>query len=320
MYIQRVSNGSPKFQSNINKFGDDDLISQARRNWLRENIVDNSMPYYEIIGQEKRLEEYELKKLVASLCGQKLNQDSLNTVFQKLKPRNSEVSKRVSVPKESLLNDEAIENLSLMNIALVSKKLGVYRGQTLNGNFYALNVLKQAGIERIVDLAGYEELEETCKKMGLEYLYYSTPPYYFIQGQMFKTEEICKNNAIRQSLLFNYTKEETETFVNRSVERWHKFLEEEINDFIKFIQTMQKGNLYIGCEFGTYTTENALMLNAHFNPLFLRGQKFISTYNRVLTPKLINLYKNLTIEHKQLLGWTKEYDQLVLKRLQSYVR
>lgn len=320
MYIQRVSNGSPKFQSNINKFGDDDLVSQSRRSWLRENIVDNSMPYYEIIGQEKRLEEYELKKLVASLCGQKLNQDSLNSVFQKLKPRNSEVSKSVSVPKESLLNNEAIENLSLMNLALVSKKLGVYRGQTLNGNFYALNVLKQAGIERIVDLAGYEGLEETCEKMGLEYLYYSTPSYYFIQGQMFKTEEICKNDAKHQTLLFNYTKEDAEAAINRSVERWHKYLDKEINDFIKFIQTMQKGNLYIGCEFGTYTTENALMLNAHFNPLFLRGQKFISTYNRVLTPKLINLYKNLTIEHKQLLGWTKEYDQLVLKRLQSYVR
>ena len=188
----------------------------------------------------------------------------------------------------------------------------------------ALELLEESleNASRILSIKGgevYEGLEETCEKMGLEYLYYSTPSYYFIQGQMFKTEEICKNDAKHQTLLFNYTKEDADAAINRSVERWHKYLDKEINDFIKFIQTMQKGNLYIGCEFGTYTTENALMLNAHFNPLFLRGQKFISIYNRVLTPKLINLYKNLTTEHKRLLGWTKEYDQLVLKRLQSYV-
>lgn len=316
MKIQRVSNDSQKFQSNINKFGEDDLISQARRNYLREHLSQNTLPFYDILGQEKRLEEYELKKLIASLCGQKVNQDSQLSIFKKIYqiPTNPQ---NTTQKLKGKLNNEAIENLPLFNLELVSNKLGVYRGQTLNGNLNALKVLKQAGIERIVDLAGYEGLKETCKDMGLEYLYYSTPPYYFLQGQMFKTEEGCKEQALHQCKYFRITDKSAETYVNRNLEHWRKNLKIELDDFVKFIQTMKKGKLYIGCEYGTYTTDNALMLNAFFNPLYVREKKFVTTYNRPFTSKLINLYKNLTTEHKRLLGWIKEFDQLTLKRLQA---
>ena len=78
---------------------------------------------------------------------------------------------------------------------------------------------------------------------------------------------------------------------------------------------MQKGHLYIGCEYGTYTTDNALMLNAYFNPLYIKCSKYVTPYNKSLTNRLINLYQNLSTEHKNLMGWTKDFDALTKKAL-----
>ena len=48
-----------------------------------------------------------------------------------------------------------------------------------------------------------------------------------------------------------------------------------LNNFVKFIQTMQKDYVYIGCEYGKYKTDNALMVNKFFNPAFEDGKNYI---------------------------------------------
>ena len=303
----------------LNSCGDDDVISQARRAFIREHYVNEIMPYSDILDNSKRLEEYELKKMVASLCGQKVSSDSLSSIYETLKFKKSELPSNLPKAPSCRLNFEAIEELPIFNLELSSAKLGVYRGQTLQANPNYLKLVKQAGIERIVDLAGYEALEENCKELGLEYLYYATPPYYFLQGSMFKTEQDCRKTALRQGRLFQYSEGETKMVVERSVNVWKKHLEEELDDFVKFILTMQKGNLYIGCEYGTYTTDNAMMLNSYFNPLYVREKKYVNFHNRIFLNQFVNLYKNLRIEHKELMGWTKQFDTMLHKKLLALV-
>ena len=53
--------------------GYDDEISKMRRQHIREHYYDDIMPYQSIYEREKRLEEFELNKLIGSLLGKKLN-------------------------------------------------------------------------------------------------------------------------------------------------------------------------------------------------------------------------------------------------------
>ena len=297
-------------------FGDDDAISQLRRTYIREHYLKETFPLYYNSNNSGRLEEYELKQLLASLCGKKVRSDSLESVFKTLKPENMELPAKFLIPEKGGLANDIIQNLPILNLDLVSQKMGVYRGATLQASSKnLLDMIKQAGIERIIDLAGYESLEDSCKDIGLEYLYYSTPSYYLISGEMFKTKANCKESALLQSRLFALSKKETNAFVERSITSWEQNIKEELNDFVKFITTMQKGHLYIGCEYGTYTTDNALMLNAYFNPLYIKCSKYVTPYNKSLTNRLINLYQNLSTEHKNLMGWTKDFDALTKKAL-----
>lgn len=49
-----------------NVFGYDD-VSKMRREHIREHIYENAIPYQSIYERERRLEEFELKKLINSL-------------------------------------------------------------------------------------------------------------------------------------------------------------------------------------------------------------------------------------------------------------
>ena len=101
---------------------------------------------------------------------------------------------------------------------------------------------------------------------------------------------------------------------------WEKNKNAEIDEFVSFIQEMKKGNLYIGCEYGTQTTDNALMLNAFFNPMYVRTKKYVTSYNIIYTKKLEKLYKNLTQEHKERMGWSKEFEAGLVENLKAISR
>ena len=321
MQVQSVSFYNPKFKSaKFRSFGDDDVISQARRNYIREHFNETALPYYNNDLYNGRLEEYELNKLIASLCGQKINQDSCISICESIKHVKPILNNAKLQTSKNSIDEARLEKLNLFNFATVSEKLGVYRGQSIQGNKNFLQQFKDAGIERIVDLAGYVELEENCSDFDIEYFYYPTTPYFFTKTTLFKTEEDIKSRYITQEEMLGNNGNQTSAFIEKMLECWRNTLKTDIDDFVKFIQMMQKGKLYIGCQFGSYTTDNALMLNANFNPLYLRGQKYITLYNKRFTNRFINLYNNLTDEHKQLIGWTKEIDAFILKRLKTYIR
>lgn len=289
MKVYRISQYNPNFSSHV--LGYDDADSKARRDYIREHYNSYIMPYYSIYEKEGRLEEYELNKLVSSLRGEKLSQDSLENVITKVRPKVEAVM--VETPKEEV-NYELMKSVPLYNVDCIwsSKTPNSYRGQSPFENPSSLKLLKDAGIKTVVDLCGYTGFEDVVCKNGLEYF------------------EFCVSERFFDKDIFS-TRTDTCAKLNN---------ESFLNNFVKFIQTMQKDYVYIGCEYGKYKTDNALMVNKFFNPAFEDGKNYITSYNKEYLPCLRNLYNNLKPEHKTLMGWTKEFDSNFLPKLLKLIR
>ena len=89
-----------------------------------------------------------------------------------------------------------------------------------------------------------------------------------------------------------------------------------VERFINYILTLQKGYYYIGCEYGTYKTDEYLLLNEYFNPKVDAGTPRGAMFK---LDKMLTLYKKLTPEDKKRMGWTKEFDENVPKRIQAAI-
>ena len=88
----------------------------------------------------------------------------------------------------------------------------------------------------------------------------------------------------------------------------------QIDELVGFVRRMQEGYCYVGCEFGTNATRDALVyINRAFNPQDGRELEFFDYYKADL---LRNLYDKLTAGDKKLMGWTKEFDANFLPKLE----
>lgn len=286
MKVYRVNQHTPQFTSNI--LGYDDEISKSRREYIREHYNSYTMPYYSIYEKEGRLEEYELNRLISSLRGEKLNQDSPENVIAQKLPKPEPIT--VQTPPERV-NDSLMEKVPLYNVEPIWSDItpNSYRGQSPFENPSSLKILKNAGIKTVVDLCGYTGFKDVVRKSGLDYLCFIVNTDFFRQDIFSTRKDTC-------------VKLNNETF---------------LDNFVKFIQTMQKDYVYIGCEYGKYKTDNALMCNHFFNPAFKDGRAYLTSYNMCYVSKLENLYNNLKPEHKTLMGWTKEFDSYVYKRIKK---
>ena len=87
-----------------------------------------------------------------------------------------------------------------------------------------------------------------------------------------------------------------------------------IDELVGFVKRMQEGYCYVGCEFGTNTTSDALVyINRAFNPQDGRELEFFDYYK---ADCLRNLYDKLTVNDKKLMGWTKQFDLNFLPKLE----
>ena len=156
----------------------------------------------------------------------------------------------------------------------------IYRGQTLVENPDYIKVISQKGIKTIVDLVGYgKTYEEAVKKANLNYFVYNIYENWW--------------NLIH---------------IDDSVK----------NKLVQFIKKMQEGNIYIGCQHGSNDTDIAFILNDFFNPMLEgKAQTKIIPNESDFPIKLNSLYDLFTKEDKKLLGWTKEFEQRLVRKLIS---
>lgn len=252
--------------------GYDDEISKMRRQHIREHYYDDIMPYQSIYEREKRLEEFELNKLIGSLLGKKLNTGA----------SSGEIKQKPVNPNE--INSELMYKLSVYNVKPIYGT-NSWRGSTALKDS-DLILLKKAGIKTVIPLSYGGVLEESCKKYDLNYLYFDSD-FDMFYNDAFKWKG-CTNNFI--------------------------------DEFVKFIQTMQQDNVYVGCEFGTNTTDNMLMLNNFFNPYAKNTKTYINRLNSCYVPSLQTFVQNMTQEHKNAMGWTKEFEKEVLAKISKYAK
>lgn len=252
--------------------GYDDEISKMRRQHIREHYYDDIMPYQSIYEREKRLEEFELNKLIGSLLGKKLNTGA----------SSGEIKQKPVNPNE--INSELMYKLSVYNVKPIYGT-NSWRGSTALKDS-DLILLKKAGIKTVIPLSYGGVLEESCKKYDLNYLYFDSD-FDMFYNDAFKWKG-CTNNFI--------------------------------DKFVKFIQTMQQDNVYVGCEFGTNRTDNMLMLNNFFNPYAKNTKTYINRLNSCSVPYLQTFVQNMTQEHKNAMGWTKEFEKEVLAKISKYAK
>lgn len=183
-----------------------------------------------------------------------------------------------SLMKKPNVNIEKLKDLSICNFEQIEKN--AFRGETLFcKKQHYLKALKEAGIERIIDLRRFDGYEEECKKNGLEYFGFEA---YSID---------CINNP--------------KTYINGA---------------INLVKTIQKGNYYIGCSFGTVATDYALLLNEFFNPKCKLISK-VSIKDNGLHLDYLRMIeitaKRLDNDDKQALGWTPEFEKKFYERIES---
>ena len=100
----------------------------------------------------------------------------------------------------NLVNCASMENIPLGNIQWVDRAF--YRGSSPKFNLDAVLALKNAGIQRIIDFAGFPEVEEACRANRIDYYKFLITEEegmnqdLFLNRSCFKTEEEAKSEAM----------------------------------------------------------------------------------------------------------------------------
>lgn len=183
-----------------------------------------------------------------------------------------------------------IDNLNIVARKIdYSPKTNIYRGQSLMYSSDAdIRSLKDAGFKQVIDFASLgDEYKQRVEKAGLSF-------YDFYMGNFWNDGVFVDGNSPENNR--NY-----------------------LNKFVKFINKMQDGYAYIGCDFGTYKTDEAVMLNSFFNPKANRHSTVVR-YNFMID-KMRTLYENLTSADKFKMKWNVEWEKKflsMLKRAKSF--
>ena len=274
----------PHFKANndFNVFGYDDEVSQTKRDYIREWHDNQFMPYQSIYEKEGRKSEFELKFMINDL-----------------------------VQKPLEVNHEQIFGLGLPNSRTLQN--GIFRGAMIKPDeLEKVGKLHEVGIRIIIPIgSGFLSLQDECAKFGIEYL----PIEFKREEKAFKNFNDVKKGAEKFArYIANFNEEDVEKYMETDIRIWKKSSRAFIDNFTDYIQAMQKGNVYMGCEFGTYNTDTAVMFDYLFNPKMKHNTK-ISYYNKGFLNSAENLYHNLTDIDKLKMNWPKDFDKIFFERL-----
>ena len=274
----------PSFKGNDSEwhvFGIDEG-GQTKRDYIRDWREETYFPYQSIYETQGRKSEFELNKMISDL-----------------------------IRKSDRVDDKRMQQIPLYNLDIVSDN--IYRGAM--PTYDELKLVKNfhdAGIRSVIPIGcGYTELQASCEKLGMNYLNMK----FSDKSQAFKSMNEVKSEALHFSRdIACFSEKGVEKYVNGSVRSWKKDLRKFLDDFTVFIQYMQKGNVYMGCQFGTYDTDTALMFDYLFNPKMNHGH-YLNHYSRTYAACAEALYHNMQPADKLKLGWTKDFEHTFIKRL-----
>ncbi len=226
-----------------------------------------------------------------------LSQDSLNSMLSKLdkKPYRTDISQIL---------------LMTSNVKKLPKTQNSYRGQTLVYKPKCLKTLKNNGVERVIDLWGYSAYKKRCEENGLEYYYF--PMTKVIKAGSDNLVSFSMENS--DELIKSFQLDDESDFRLYALRKFHSYKRENIDEIVRFIVEMQKDNLYIGCNLGTYLTDDAIVLNNCLNP---KSRGDIKFYDFNFYNMMKNLYFDLTDYDKEMMGWDEDFDGNYLQKIEK---
>lgn len=262
------------------KIGFSDSISDDIRKEIRKFQEEKYFAKDNLLTQEYRISEWKLNQLISGLTAK---------------------------PKE--VNYEHIMNMPISNVRPINDNS--YRGASLVDAPKCVKTLKNAGIERVVDIVGYNDYKKSVLANGMEYLspnLGTSTGFWFCAACFFSYKDF-----LARYMRFAYNEKDKEAVKKMVDEEFPEEVKKSKAEVIKFIKFMQKDYVYIGCECGTYKTDMALLLNNALNPKSEIGNIYYP--DEYILESLKNFYYHLTPEDKKEMGWNDEFDKNFIPKI-----
>ena len=207
---------------------------------------------------------------------------------------------------------DSIKDLNIPNLEEIGENS--YRGSTLAKHLHAVELLKRSGVSNVIDLVGYENLEQACSDNKVKYTSYPVDSQYW-GNPIFENEKTSRENFKKELIKEYFPEHINEDIPDECFEHELRIRDSEVNlsrrmfmnDFINLVHTIQEGHFYISCEHGELRTPNILAMNTYFNPKWT-GVKIKPTDENHYE-KMKNMYLNMTENEKKRLGFTQEHEE-----------
>lgn len=180
----------------------------------------------------------------------------------------------------------------------------------LNGE--QLMFLRYMGIKKIIDLANYEDYQPLVEQHSMEYNLCEIEDFDF---------GLFANPASKKFGMysgFRYSNDKFKTKVNKA--EHEKISQNYVKNFVKLINFIRQGNCFISRNYtGSITSgrRELEMLESCFNPdSIYQNKKYL--FPAMDWKDIRALYNQFTAEDKKLMGWTPEFEQQLLVKLNTH--
>lgn len=189
-----------------------------------------------------------------------------------------------------------------------------YSGECLANKPDYFKLLKASGVKRIIDLIDKPEVKQACEEYNLEYYFYDMNVKYGTYSIFQDMKQLIKQK--KEEL---YKQGLSKIDFDNAIKDYINTVGEENTQYVrglkKLIDIVNEGCFYMSCQYG-YRTENCLSLATLFNPSW-RGPRLAPT--KEFVQRIENMFKNLTAEHKEILGIDEEYSAYLKKFISKFV-
>lgn len=284
--------------------GYDDSISAKRRAYLREHILNNPSFYEYYMG---------------------INIEKTNMMVKEMTNKGSQKLLPQKIKIDETIIDKEIRPQTFNVIIMQSDGI---KAALPDDPKYFLKSIKKSGIETIIDFHGCGGYEEECKKKGLNYLFFRISDDFWKENVALKKEDgyLREQKKFLEEIHTNWSKDEIESQLKDDKEDFKKGSRTFINGLINYFDTINKGRFCAGCCAGMTQSKTGLILSQYLNPKDVQEIELdlldIGSIHEVpsMARKLLNLYENFTEEDKIRMGYTKEYEEKVVNRLNFSIK
>ena len=190
-----------------------------------------------------------------------------------------------------------------------------YRGESLAFKPEKFDEIKGYGVERVIDLIGYDQYKENCDKNGLEYTRFDIASY-FSDSSILANKDIYIMTKKHEFELMTQDTKLANKYAQNLSDNFPQAYKDAVDSFVEFIQAVEQGHFYISCDHGVNKTNKALMLIAYFSPKCDENEYTAYAPGKQQLKNMQTIYKALTPEDKAKLNYTEDFDKKLKKRLQ----